>query len=645
MNVLVAGKWPPLKPLPVFKLETDEYRASIDFDKLRGEWVCRKTSQLSNKVQELRSSLLEIARALPQAQTQVSAGVAAAPEQKQSPEQELAPERELEPEHELEKDSARRLQSIQEWKEKHESGIFYSGLQSYLSESQQQDVADCLRLTLTARQLQCNAKNIAYVFDALAKAGGRLATLIEIAQRNQAQRQGATVPARALAAAASAGAERLASIVPEQFPEEPPPEPMWSVLPTHHQSSLPEPSAAHAGHPGTTIPSPQTTPSYSAMSEHLVEVSPHETLDDVPDEVLNGLPEEPSDDVPEDAQPTYLATLQQKMYPHASVAAFAPSARAGKFASSAGQVDNPSSRPYVLEISGFQVITLVVFALLSLALGLAVGRGPLAKRLQDAQESIPGLDAASTPPPPLTRPAEVTPPISSPQANTPDNPAPSTMYPLAPLAAEHNDSTSLVARNAPPLPNPQPTASPKAIDPLSIPSPSPASGRPPATPVVAPRLSSLPSTMLVSGPGDGSKPFRLTLPEKSIAASSTFAMTSQLSILVSPEAGSAHKPARLQAGQLVSFVWPHYPRPGDRHASAETVKLRITVGNLGQVLDVKHLSGSHTLFPAASTAIRQWRYKPTLLNSKPVQAQHDVTIEFRPPQHSAFLPARTPPRN
>jgi hypothetical protein len=202
MNVLVAGKWPPLKPLPVFKLETDEFRASIDFDKLRGEWVCRKTSQLSNKVQELRSSLLEIARALPQAQTQVSAEVAAAPEQKHSPEQELAPERELEPEHELEKDAARRLQSLQEWKEKHESGIFYSGLQSYLSESQQQDVADCLRLTLTARQLQCNAKNIAYVFDALAKAGGRLATLIEIAQRNQAQRQGPTVPARALAAAA-----------------------------------------------------------------------------------------------------------------------------------------------------------------------------------------------------------------------------------------------------------------------------------------------------------------------------------------------------------------------------------------------------------------------------------------------------------
>src|SRR5271168_3840472 len=94
MQVLVVGRWPPLKPLPIFKLETNEYRASIDFDKLRGEWVCRKTSQLSNKVQELRSSLAEIARALPPARPQASAEGAAAPGPESDPEQEAAPERE-----------------------------------------------------------------------------------------------------------------------------------------------------------------------------------------------------------------------------------------------------------------------------------------------------------------------------------------------------------------------------------------------------------------------------------------------------------------------------------------------------------------------------------------------------------------------
>ena len=122
--------------------------------------------------------------------------------------------------------------------------------------------------------------------------------------------------------------------------------------------------------------------------------------------------------------------------------------------------------------------------------------------------------------------------------------------------------------------------------------------------------------------------------EKPIAASSSFAITSQLSVLISPEPGSAltHQPARLQAGELVSYVWPRYPRPGDRYKPAETIKVRATIGRLGQVLNIRRLSGSTSLLPAAISAIRQWRYKPTLLNEKPVQAQQDVTIEFRLPQ-------------
>jgi len=117
-------------------------------------------------------------------------------------------------------------------------------------------------------------------------------------------------------------------------------------------------------------------------------------------------------------------------------------------------------------------------------------------------------------------------------------------------------------------------------------------------------------------------------------------MTSQLSVFVSPEPGtaSAHKPARLQPGGLVSYVWPRYPRPGDRYGSSETVKVRTTIGKLGQVQGVKFVSGSLSLFPAAVSAIRQWRYTPTLLNQRPVQAQQDVTIEFRPPQYLSRLP-------
>jgi outer membrane biosynthesis protein TonB len=85
--------------------------------------------------------------------------------------------------------------------------------------------------------------------------------------------------------------------------------------------------------------------------------------------------------------------------------------------------------------------------------------------------------------------------------------------------------------------------------------------------------------------------------------------------------------------------------PGDRHGSSETVKVRTTIGELGQVLDVKHVSGSISLFPAAMKAVRLWRYKPTFLNRRPVQTEEDVTIEFRPPQHLPRRPTRHPSHN
>ena len=180
MKLLVAGRWPPLKPLPVFKFETDEYRASIDFDKMRGEWVCRKTSLPSNKVQELRGGLTEITMALPHGEAEVFAECAATEHQEQ----------------ESEKDASRRRQAILEWRENYGNGAVYSGLQEYLSESQQEEIDESIRLTLAARQLQFNPKNVAYVFDALSKAGGKLATLLEIAQRNKAE-QGTDAPSKA----------------------------------------------------------------------------------------------------------------------------------------------------------------------------------------------------------------------------------------------------------------------------------------------------------------------------------------------------------------------------------------------------------------------------------------------------------------
>src|SRR6202795_2476412 len=189
MKLILAGKWPALKPLPVFKYGTEEYRAEIHFDGTRGEWVCRKTSLPCNKVQELRGGLVEMTMTLPHGQAEVFTEAAAAELQEQ----------------ELENEANRRLQAILEWKENYGNGTLYSGLQNYLSGSQQDEIYDSIRMSLTARQLQFNAKNVAFVFDALWNAGGRLTTLIEIARRNKA---GQEAGAQAQAEAAALEAER-----------------------------------------------------------------------------------------------------------------------------------------------------------------------------------------------------------------------------------------------------------------------------------------------------------------------------------------------------------------------------------------------------------------------------------------------------
>src|SRR5262249_11774924 len=125
-------------------------------------------------------------------------------------------------------------------------------------------------------------------------------------------------------------------------------------------------------------------------------------------------------------------------------------------------------------------------------------------------------------------------------------------------------------------------------------------------PTATPRLPRF-ATILVTRPDPGSQPFRVSFPQRTIAATSSLAMSSELSVLVSAEPGTrvVHKPARLEGGDLVSFVWPRYPRQ-DHNGLAETIRVRTSIGQLGQVLEVRFLSGANSLFPATKVAIRQW---------------------------------------
>lgn len=721
MKLILAGTWPPFKPLPVFKYETDEYRAEIHFDKTRGEWVCRKTSLPSNKVQELRGGLTELTMALPHGQAEVITETVAAEQQEQ----------------ELEKEANRRLQAILEWRENYENGALYSQLQDYLSESQQDEIYDSIRMSLTARQLQFNPKNVAFVFDALWNAGGRLATLIEIAQRNKAEQEANGSHTDAGDSVVGSGAEISTGDFPQSLEASSPSERARDFAPEPIKTFIPELSEGLRPEPVESL-IPATLENSS--TEPIGKVCPEQDQTSSPELMAHTASQASEIVAPEilDASPLSLVEdLQEKVHHHTPVTGFGPQVRTDKVEWSADRIEDSSSHFHVLEISGFQVAAFALvflFAVIGLTVGLTVGRGPLGKRLRDAQKSILAVDATSPALP--NRPGETTSRTSTPPAAntfiTPavNPPAPETeesrsespsaqslnarpedsatrVRPTGPSSAVtsrslidsdnssganklddatpseekskestrdsesfakvpsidsnsspiieskpsvnpeaspgRNGSAGVIARNEPPPASPKPAHSPKAVGPIS------AAPRNPAPRRVTPATGAAPhpspsSAILITFPAHGGKPFRVTFPEKPIAASSSFAMTSELSVLVSPEPGPAvaHKPARLQAGELVFFVWPRYPRPGDRYGSAEIVKVRTTIGQLGQVLDIKFVSGSISLLPAAMSAIRLWRYRPTLLNKRPVQVQQDVTIEFRPPQYLSQVRTQHP---
>jgi hypothetical protein len=136
---------------------------------------------------------------------------------------------------------------------------------------------------------------------------------------------------------------------------------------------------------------------------------------------------------------------------------------------------------------------------------------------------------------------------------------------------------------------------------------------------------------LVTTPGEGNQPFLLTMPTKAVSASSSLAISYQSLIMVPPEPGpgSSHHPERLLVGGLIFHVEPQYPRGQARTQTEEIIRLRATVGENGQVTDVKLVSGPMPLVPAAMSAIREWRYMPTLLNGRPIKTEEDVIIVSR----------------
>jgi protein TonB len=84
----------------------------------------------------------------------------------------------------------------------------------------------------------------------------------------------------------------------------------------------------------------------------------------------------------------------------------------------------------------------------------------------------------------------------------------------------------------------------------------------------------------------------------------------------------------LQAGKLLKKVTPIYPQMAAIAHLQGTVRLTALIGKDGTIQNLQLVSGPSLLAKAATDAVKQWVYQPTVLNGEPVEVQTQIDVNF-----------------
>ena len=80
---------------------------------------------------------------------------------------------------------------------------------------------------------------------------------------------------------------------------------------------------------------------------------------------------------------------------------------------------------------------------------------------------------------------------------------------------------------------------------------------------------------------------------------------------------------------IVDKVQPEYPPDAREQQIQGNVLLHVIIGKEGNVENVQLITGHPLLAPAAIDAVRQWKYRPYLLNGQAVEIDTQVMVNFK----------------
>ena len=119
-------------------------------------------------------------------------------------------------------------------------------------------------------------------------------------------------------------------------------------------------------------------------------------------------------------------------------------------------------------------------------------------------------------------------------------------------------------------------------------------------------------------------------------ATAAVAVVSQVSGRTAPQIAETRTRVRticlVPKAQLVFQPKPKYPPDAVKAGVRGTVRLDAVVGKDGSIKKLKIISGEPVLVKAATEAVSQWRYKPTLLAGKPVEVSTEIDVIFELPK-------------
>lgn len=95
-----------------------------------------------------------------------------------------------------------------------------------------------------------------------------------------------------------------------------------------------------------------------------------------------------------------------------------------------------------------------------------------------------------------------------------------------------------------------------------------------------------------------------------------------------PPTKPAFRQSSMLEGSLIRKVTPAYPPLARSVRIQGPVVLEALISKAGTIENLRALSGHPMLIPAALDAVRQWQYRPYILNGEPIEVETQITVNF-----------------